>query len=406
MKGSSFTSLPFRLRPHLLPIIVWLGALAIVVVLFSNQTRRFEAVGMARGQIREISSTCDGRLKSVNVGLFDRIKEGQTVVVVDTVMENEELLEADLNSQLAAAMAQIEHLTAQLVPAQETLLAEEADREMNRVTEIRRFVVDAEQARLQVLDLKAQIASDQILLADLASELKITKELLESEAVAPYELQKAQVQYDSLAKKIQENQSMLEQAEEHKDLAEKRLQEFKSREVTQPSVDKALDVIRKEIRVQEELVHGLVAQLEALKNHKILEIKSPVDGIVIQIQEPANRSLATRPGENVMKRPGEVVRTGEPIMAVTELKPTEIVVYVSEEQRSLVRESTTVEVASRGNPGQAAQCEVAYIGPTLELIPERLWRNPNIPQWGWPVVIKIPEQMELVSGELVGVRTL
>lgn len=406
MKGSSFTSLPFRLRPHLLPIIVWLGALAIVVVLFSNRTRRFEAVGMARGQIREISSTCDGRLKSVNVDLFDRIKEGQTVVVVDTVMENEELLEADLNSQLAAAMAQIEHLTAQLVPAQETLLAEEADREMNRVTEIRRFVVDAEQARLQVLDLKAQIASDQILLADLASELKITKELLESEAVAPYELQKAQVQYDSLAKKIQENQSMLEQAEEHKDLAEKRLQEFKSREVTQPSVDKALDVIRKEIRVQEELVHGLVAQLEALKNHKILEIKSPVDGIVIQIQESANRSLATRPGENVMKRPGEVVRTGEPIMAVTELKPTEIVVYVSEEQRSLVRESTTVEVASRGNPGQTAQCEVAYIGPTLELIPERLWRNPNIPQWGWPVVIKIPEQMELVSGELVGVRTL
>jgi hypothetical protein len=39
-------------------------------------------------------------------------------------------------------------------------------------------------------------------------------------------------------------------------------------------------------------------------------------------------------------------------------------------------------------------------------MPEQLWRNPAIPQWGRPIVIRIPKGLELVAGELVGVRTL
>ncbi len=406
MKGSSYTSHSFRLRPHLLPIVVWLVALALIIVLFSRHTTRFEAMGIARGQVLQISATCTCRLKSINVDLFEKVEEGQTVIIADAVIDNERMLEAELNSQLSTALASIEHLTAQLVPTQEAIMAQQADREINQIAEMRRFTVDAERARLGILDLKAQVASDQILLADLAMELKITKDLLESEAVAPYELQKIHVQHDSLSKKIQENQNVLKQAEQDLGLTNQRLEEFKSREVAQLSVDRALDVIRKEIRVQEELMHGLLEQLEALKSAKVLEIKSPIDGVVISIQGQANRSLTRRPGEEVIKRPGEVVRAGDPIFAVTELKPTEIVVYVSAEQLSLVREQKAVEIAKNGNPAQKARCEIAYVGPTLELMPERLWRNPNIPQWGWPVVIKIPERMELISGELVGVRAL
>jgi hypothetical protein len=42
----------------------------------------------------------------------------------------------------------------------------------------------------------------------------------------------------------------------------------------------------------------------------------------------------------------------------------------------------------------------------MELMPEQLWQNPAVPQWGRPIVIKIPERLELVSGELVAVGTL
>jgi len=406
MKRINFRNYPFRLRMHLLPVLVWLGAIACVIGLFSWRSQRFEVLGIAQGQVHQIAASCTGRLKSVPVNLFEQVEVGQTLAVLDTILDNEQLLEADLKSQLATAMAEAEHLTVQLVPTQEALLAEESDREINRAGQMRRFLVDVEQARLQILGLKVQIASDRIVLDDLAFEVKITEDLLEKEAVAPYELQKVRVQYDSLAKKVEENQRMLEQSEGDLKQAQQRLDEFIQRQMEHPSVDSSLEIIRKEIRVQEELMSGLLVQLETLKLRKSLVLKSPFDGVVIPIQGQANQTILRRPGEDVIRRAGEVIRTGDPILAVAELKPSEIIAYVNENQLGLVQKKTEVEIVKNRYPEQKARSEVMYIGPTIELMPERLWRNPNVPQWGRPIVIEIPERLELISGELVGIRTL
>ena len=406
MKRTGFARLGFRWRLHLLPVLVWLATVACIVGLFARRAQRFEVLGMARGQVRQIAATCTGRLTDVSVDLFQQVDAGQTVAVIDTVLDNERLVEAELKSQLEAAMAEIEHLTAQLVPTQDTLLADKADREINLAAEMRRFLVDADQARLQILSLKAQIASDRVLLTDLAAEVEITGALVKEDAVAPYEFQKAKAQHDSLANKVQENETMLAQAEKDLVLAKQRLDDFAQRQLVHPSVDGALEVIRKEIRVQEELVQGFVDQLEAMKARRVIELKVPVAGVVISIQGRANQAILRRPGEDVIRQVGEVVQAGESILAIAELKPTEIVAYVSDSQLGLVREKTPVEIVKSRPPEQKAQCEVTYVGPTLELMPEQLWRNPAVPQWGRPVVIEIPEGLELVTGELVGIRTL
>ncbi len=361
---------------------------------------------MARGQVRQIAATCTGKLTDVRVNLFEQVDAGQTLAVIDTVLDNERVVEAELKSQLDATIAEIEHLTAQLVPTQEVLLAEKTDREINLASEMRRFLIDTDQTRLQILALKAQIASDSVVLADLAAEVKITEALLEEEAVAPYELQKAKVQHDSLAKKVEENLHMLEQAERDLESAKQRLDEFSQRQLTHPSVDSALEVIRKEIAVQEELTDGLLKQLEAIDSRRTIELKAPFGGIVIPIQGRANQTMLRRPGEDVIRRAGEVVQAGDTILAVAELKPSEIVAYVSESQLAMVREKTPVEIVKNRPPEQKGQCEVTDVGPTIELMPEQLWRNPAIPQWGRPIIIEIPEGMELVAGEMVGIRTL
>lgn len=396
----------FRLRMHLVPILVWLGALACVISLFARRSQRFEVLGMAQGQVRQVAATCTGRLTDIRVGLFEQIEAGQTLAVIDTVLDDESMVEAALKSQLDAAIAEIEHLTAQLVPAQEALMAEKADREINLAVERRRFLADADQLRLQILELKAQIASDGVLLADLAAEVDITEALLKAEAVAPYELQKAKVQHDSLARKVQENEVVLAQAETDLAQARQRLEDFAQHQLVHPSVDNALEVIRKEIRVQEKLVHGYVERLEALKARRFVELKAPVTGVVISIQGQANQAILRRPGEDVIRQVGEVVRAGDSILAVAEREPSEIVAYVSESQLAAVRENTPVEIVKSRPPEQKARCEVEYIGPALELMPEQLWLSPAVPQWGRPIIIKIPEGLELVAGELVGVRTL
>ncbi len=405
MKMISPISYLSRLRRHILPILVWLSVVACVVGLFTRRSQRFEVVGIARGQVRQIAVNCPARLKTVHVQLFENVKKGQTVAVVNTVLDNEQP-RVELQARLDPILAEIEHLAAQLVPTQDDLLADKADRETTRLNDRRRFSIDVENARVQILSLRSQIASDRIILEDLAMEAKIVRDLLEQDAVAPYELEKTQVQYNALAKKIEENEHLLEQAKSDLEQNQQRWDEYARSHPFHPSVDDALEVIRKKIGVQERLMDGLLAQLEALKSREALELKAPIDGVVIPLQQRANEARLRRPGEKILRRPGEVVAAGEPILTIAEARPSEIIAYVGDRQLGQVEEKMLVELIKDREPPQIATSQITHVGPTMELMPERLWRNPNIPQWGRPVVIDVPEGLELVPGEMVGIRKL
>jgi multidrug resistance efflux pump len=396
-----------RLYLHFLPILVWLGTVACVVALFQRRAERFEILGFAQGQVRHVKATSPGRLKSVPVQLFKKVSLGDTVAVIDTILDNELLLQGQLKAQLDTARAEIDHLMAQLVPTEERLRAEAANLETDKVEAQRRYSVDVENARVRILETKTLLASDRIILEDLAMEVKIVQELLYEEAVAPYELQKAQVAYNTLKKKIEENKRLLEQSEQDLKQAQERRDEFALRQMQHPSVDSALEVIRKEIAVRERLMDDLWVQLEALELRQTVELKAPFDGVVVPIQGRAGEVILRRPGESILRRPGEVVLAGEPILAIAEAKPSEIIAYVTEEQIDQVQEGMGVELVNKtAQKVTIVESRVVYVGPTMERKPERLWLNPNIPEWGLPISIKIPPDLKLVSGELVGIRRL
>jgi len=188
--------------------------------------------------------------------------------------------------------------------------------------------------------------------------------------------------------------------------AQQRLDDFLKRQLEHPSVDDALEVIRKEIRVQEQVMRGLLTQLETLRSREAVELKSPVNGVVIPIPVPANEAMLRRPGEKEVLQPGEVVAAGDSILAVAEVPPTEIVAYIGEQYIGQVQEKMAVELIKDREPAQKAKSRVTHVGPLVELMPQRLWLNPNIPRWGRPIVIEIPDGFELVPGELVGIRGL
>jgi hypothetical protein len=405
MKRISLRNYPFRLRLHLLPILVWLAALACVIGLFSRRSQRFEIVGMARSPVVHVSVNCAARLRSVPVKLFENVTKGQTVAIVNTVLDNEQP-RIELQTQLDTILAEIQHLSAQLVPTQETLLAEESDREISRIERMRTFDIDIEKARIQILSLKSQIASDQIVLEDLAMEAKIARDLVEQKALAPYEQEKAQIQYDALAKKIEENDKLLEQAKSDLPQAQQRRDEYAKSLPFNPSVDGALEVIRKQIAVQERLMGGVLAQLEALKARESLEIKAPIDGVIIPIEQQANEALMRRPGEKIIGQPGEVFTAGEPILSIAEARPSEIIAYIGDRLLGQVEKNMPVELIKDRVPPQIARSQITQIGPTMELMPERMWLYPNTPQWGRPVSIEIPEGLELIPGEMIGIRRL
>lgn len=396
-----------RFYLRFLPILVWLGTLACVVVLFQRRAERFEILGFAQGEVRQVKATCPGRLKSVSVQLFQKVSQGDTVAVIDTVLEDEQLLQGQLKAQLDTARAQIEHLMSQLIPTEENLRAEAANLEIDNLATQRRYAVDVENARARILEIKPLIASDRITLGALAVEEQIVQELLAEGAVVPYELQKAQVAYDTLAKKIEENERLLEQSGQDLKQAEERRDEFAQRQPQHPSVDSALEVIRKAITVQERLMDELWVQLEAIELRETVELTAPFDGVVVPIYGRAGEVVLRRPGESNMRRAGEVVLAGEPILAIAESKPSEIIAYATEEQVDQVHERMKVELINKtAQKVTIVESYIMHVGPTMERKPERLWQNPAIAEWGLPISIKIPLGMELVSGELVGIRRL
>jgi multidrug resistance efflux pump len=395
----------FYLR-HTVPVVVWLMAVTSVAWLFYQRAQRFEIVGIARGQVRQVAISSTGRIRDIPVALYDPVVVGQTLAVVDTITDNEQTLEAELDADLAAVMAEIEHLAAQLIPTQEVMQAEKSNLEISRTGDLTRLAMDVDNFRVRVMQLRKATSDDEITLGDLTAERKTLEKLLQEDAIAPYELDKVRTQCENWTKKIDEDTQLLGQARANMAKAEERLEQFAKQQVAEPSVDQALEVIRKQIGVQEKKMEGLLGRREALKSRKAVELKSPIEGIVIPIPVQKNEALQQRPGEQVMRRVGEVVTAGDPILAVAENKPTEIVAYVSEQQLSLLKENMPVELVKIRTPAQMASSRIAKISPTVELMPQRLWRSPNIPQWGQAVLIDVPAQLDLVPGEMVGVRGL
>ncbi|MCP4258104.1 MAG: HlyD family efflux transporter periplasmic adaptor subunit [Planctomycetes bacterium] len=391
MKIISPISYLSRLRRHILPIVVWLGVVACVAGLFTRRLQRFEVLGIAQGQVRQIATSCTGRLTSIPVQLFDQVSLGDAVAVVDTIPDNEQLKD-QLQVELQTIEAEITHLAAQLVPTQDDLLAEKTDRETSRLNDSRRFSVDVENARLEILRYKALIETDRIMLEDFALEVQTIKELLAQEAVAPYELQKAHVQYETQAKKIEENEQLLEQAKIALKQTQQRYDEYVRYQPHHPSVEDALEVIRKAIKIQEQRMEGLFVQIEESKRRKTLKLTAPIDGVVSQI----------------MHWPGEAVLASETILTITESKPTEIIAYAVEGQVNQIQKGMAVELIKKSMTKkiEIASSQITYIGPAVEQLPPRLWRNQNIPEWGRPFLIKAPPQMKLIMGEVVGIRRL
>jgi multidrug resistance efflux pump len=386
-----------RLRPHILPVLIWLAAVAGVGVLFHHRSQRFEILGMAQGDVLQIAATCDGRLKSVPVKLFQEVRKGDVVAVLDTVLDNEHL-----EAKLATVNAEIQRLMAELAHTQQTLLAEAANLETDGTTARRRFFVDVENARLRVLELKTQIETDKSTLEDMELNAKnyLAQNLSDQNDNAYYRLKKMKGERDVLAKTIAENQRLLEQTESDLKQAEQRRDEFARHQLQPPPVDSALEVIRREIKVQEKKIDELLARREPVV------LKSPIDGIVVQLHGRARDVAVWRPGEFVVRQQDEVILAGDSILSVAEGRPREIVAYAAQHQLGRIKEGMPVQLVRNTEPAQIANSQVAYLGPTLERMPECLWQVPNMPQWGHPLLIPIPPGLKLIPGETVGIRGL
>jgi multidrug resistance efflux pump len=397
------------LRVHLPPFLVWLAAVVVVIILFAHRASRYEVAGVAQGRVCQIAATCTGRLESVAVQLFDKVSKGQVIAVVNGVLPDEPTT-TELEAQLDALDASIAQVVAESKAARDQYAADVNSLKTEWAADGRSFATDISDNELRALELTTEIETDRALLDELDVAVKkfIVEGRLDVNDAAVYELQLLRAQQSTIKKRIEYNNHAREQLQREAKAMLARELEFKHKyEPRLGTSDQDAEEVRvKQTQALERQKDVILAQLASLAKRQSLELRSPIDGVIIPIPGNSNEVGLRRPGENLLRRAGEVVGPGEPIFAVAQAEPRDIVAYVNERQLARVQEGMTVELIKKSTPQQRAKSSVTYVSPVVELMPERLWRNPAAPQWGRAVLIRIPPGLTVVSGELVGIRGL
>jgi len=368
-----------HLSRHFFSVAIWLMAVVATVWIFQNRRQQFDIMAIAQSETRQISSVTTGRLQILPVRLFEDVRQGQTLAV----------LENDLvAAELATANAETARLRSVLLATEDSLItaakAQEQTQVFDYMTEARQFAIDLERTRIQALGLETTLREDEKALEGKELLLKRAKELNETnDYYTDQELEIIQTEYEALAKRIEENRKALAQSHEDLEKAKLRNAEFVKTHPPTPSVEKALEPLRQAIAVQERVV------AELSEKDALLVLHCPLDGVVSQLARGV----------------GETVMPGEWILTIVAHRPSEIIAYVPEDRAATVKEGMGVEIVKHNTmPIMVATSTVMKVEPAIELLPARLWRNPAWPQWGRRALISVPEGIDLLPGELVGVR--
>jgi len=392
MKNISSRNYLSSLRVHFLPFVVWVGTIALIVVLFSHRSNRYEVLGVAQGPVHQIAATCDGRLNEIKVELFDEVKEGDVVAVINGVLDNERP-RPEINAEIGVIEAQMAHLAAQSKEARMIYAAQVKDRAVDLFAAGRPFANNVSDSKLRVLELTAEIERDKLLLDELDLDIKrlVLSGALDVNDIALLDLQKMRTQKANIGKRIEQYQKILESDQKNLDEAIARESQFKDvREPGLAEADQAAeDALRKQTEVLARQMDEVLVRLESVKKREAVELRAPFDGVVSLVQHDV----------------GEAVLAGDPILTITKKTPDNIVAYATERQAGRVRENMKVQLVDRNStPSLIVDSQVVYVGPTVEQMPARLWRRANMPQWGRPILIEIPSSLKLLPGAMVGIK--
>ena len=375
-----------RLLTRTLPVFAWLAAIVGVSILFFHQSERVELQGIAYSYEQTINSVETGYIRSIPVSLYQSVKKGDTVAVIkENTVAREEYNHAMLQAQRATAEAELEELKAELNAAEDRLIVEQFERENDTTAMERRLAVDFERARLAVLEIRSSLEPDRLSLKDMEVEIEITKKLLEQDAAEEYELQKTQTAYDILKEKVARTQELLAQAEADYETARLRKDEFEQKIPLRPQLaDKELAPIRQAILVQEKRIEELIARRD------IIVLTAPFDGIV--------NALNYKPGQTVVR--------GDSIMTIVRPTPEFITAWVPQKDMGRFELNKKVKIVSQSSPYQTFISQVSHMSSSVELIPERLWKSPTVPEWGRSIQIPIQPSFACLHNEVVGIKTI
>lgn len=361
-----------RFRQGVLPILTFLGCAVLLFRIWEHQGQQPNGIGEVEAVRVDVAVPIDG--------LLVPLRDSPPWKLLDQVPANAPVARLDdrpLEARLAAFRAELLRLRKTLEAEQVRVVLAEADRRTTHLREAARLAWQVEQDRINVLDRRAQVEGDRVVLERRDARVKFLTPLHQRGAVSELEMSDERLLRDEIRKRIEESQKALKDAEDKYRDASERLKQLPPLVVAE--VKQLLAPVEAAVAVQE----AAIAQIEL--EREWLDVRAPIAGTIVAVH----------------RRPGQSVRAGDPVVTIAADQGRYIVGFVPQDNRFRPEVGMTVEVRSRLPGVPPREGVVDQVGPQVELIPIHQRRSPQVMEWGQPVRILMPEGLEARPGELL-----
>ena len=122
-------------------------------------------------------------------------------------------------------------------------------------------------------------------------------------------------------------------------------------------------------------------------------------------QPPTSGDGHSASGEITMVHayPGQAVQAGDPVVTIAQDSGRYIVSYIRADQRIRVEPNMEVRVREKRSGARPVRASIVKVGPQMELVPLQHLRDPTQPEWGVPITIELPPELDVRPGELIDI---
>lgn len=358
---------------QVLPLLVWLLAIAGVVYLLEQEEGRFHFVGLAESQEFVVASPQDGMLQELFVELYQEVEEGELLAAMDS-----RILTADLdvaNAEVARLDAEKQSLRAEL---------ESESRELARDWEkdYRRFVMDGVGLQVDILQARVEVETDMVEAERLRIAAERAASLLEANAGSAADAEDLALAREVVLARVATNRDLLGELETQFASAQQRTSGFATTEPDITSFAPRLEALRQAIVVQELRLRSLEIQRE----HMVM--RAPTRGVIASLAASKGRSLVL----------------GQEILRILPHQ-SDVVFFQPQLAAAAIQAGAKVEVTRMGS-SQVVEAVVTDVAPQVETIPASLWRDPAVAEYGRATRLSPTPSLHLVPGNPVQIRFL
>ncbi len=360
-------------RTTLLPAVVWVTATVAVLTLYQRQGQYLEATAVVDRHEVLLASMEDGRMVGLNAELLQRVEEGQIVGLLDTTL---------VEAELVIAQAELGRLRADLDANRAALTKATSERATDEFADYRRFQLNLEDARLELLDLQTAQTVEKVKRDRYALLDERQKELAEEGILEVAVYDDTRLRLETTETRIRENNLLIAMLGEQVKEAQARIDAFEPMVAGASDEDTLLAPLRESITVQQSRIQSI----ETRRARFVL--RAPVAGEISQI----------------FRRSGDILLAGTPILSITNPNSREAVAYLKEEDARRLSPDTPVRVVSRTKPAQIVDAKILRVGASIQQLPVNLRRVASVVEWGLPVLIgELPEGV-FFPGEAIDVK--